>query len=129
MPAGFEVMVALACPAPIARKLTLRVCVATLNVATTVVAALSVTLHVAAVPVQPPPDQPANVEPGAGAAVSVTTGSVVVRVNGALQTVPQLIAEVESLTVPVPVPFFVTLRVSGACLRPCRRSSPKGARR
>jgi hypothetical protein len=42
------------------------------NVAVTEVAALSVIGHVLAVP-QPAPDQPAKVEPAAGAAVRVTT--------------------------------------------------------
>ena len=42
-----------------------------LNVAVTAVSALIITVHVP-VPEQPPPDQPANVEPVAGVAVSVT---------------------------------------------------------
>ena len=42
-----------------------------MNVAVTVVAAFMVTVHVP-VPVQPPPVHPANVEPDAALAVSVT---------------------------------------------------------
>jgi hypothetical protein len=42
-----------------------------LNVAVTVASELSVTLH-DPVPEQAPPDQPANVEPGAGIAVNAT---------------------------------------------------------
>ena len=43
-----------------------------LKVAVTEVAAVMVTAQVP-VPLQPPPDQPANAEPTAGAAVNVTT--------------------------------------------------------
>ena len=42
------------------------------NVAVTAVGAVMVTLQVLAVPVQPPPLQPAKVEPVAGVAVKVT---------------------------------------------------------
>ena len=57
------------------------------------------------VPVQAPL-QPAKVEPVAGAAVSVT---VVPLAYVAAQVDPQLMPE--PLTVPLPVPDFVTLRV------------------
>jgi hypothetical protein len=43
-----------------------------LNVAVTDCAALIVTAHVAAVPLHPPPLQPANVEPLLGVSVNVT---------------------------------------------------------
>jgi hypothetical protein len=46
--------------------------VISVNVAVTDCTALIVTVHVVAVPLQPPPLQPANVEPLAGAAVNVT---------------------------------------------------------
>ena len=69
IPAGLDVTVPL--PEPV--LLTERVKVwGRSNVAVTVVAALMVTEHVP-VPEQPPPLQPANVDPPAGAAVSVTT--------------------------------------------------------
>jgi hypothetical protein len=42
------------------------------KVALTFVSALSVTVQVVVVPLQPPPDQPANVEPLAGVSVSLT---------------------------------------------------------
>jgi hypothetical protein len=42
------------------------------NVAVTDCAALIVTVHVVAVPLQPPPLQPANVEPLPGVSVNVT---------------------------------------------------------
>jgi hypothetical protein len=47
-----------------------------LKVAVTACAALIVTVHVAAVPEQPPPLQPANVEPLVGVSVSVTEAPV-----------------------------------------------------
>jgi hypothetical protein len=67
IPAGLEVTV----PLPDPDLLTDRVNVCTLKVAVTDVAAFIVTEQVP-VPEQPPPLQPANVEPPAGAAVSVT---------------------------------------------------------
>jgi hypothetical protein len=79
-----------------------------LNVAVTVTLLTTVTVH-GAVPLQPPPLQPAKVEPAAGAAVNVTvvpTGYV------SLQSVPQLIPAGELLTVPDPAPSFVTVSVA-----------------
>jgi hypothetical protein len=108
IPVGFEMMVVLPCPAPIARKFTVNAYCSRVNVAVTVVAALSVTVH-EPVPLHPPPDHPANVEVESGAAVSVTVGVAVVRVKPALQVLPQLIAVVVSCTVPPPVPFFDTV--------------------
>src|SRR5690606_16511120 len=75
-----------------------------LKVAVTLVAALIVTVHVPAPP-HPPPLQPANVEPLAGAAVSVT------EVPGAYdwsQSVPQLMPAGIDVTVPVPLPLRLT---------------------
>jgi hypothetical protein len=76
-----------------------------LNVAVTAVFAFNVTSQVP-VPEQPPPLQPAKVDPNAAEAVNVTTvppGKFAMHV--ALQSMP---AGFE-VTVPVPVPSFVTL--------------------
>ena len=73
---------------------------AELNVAVTVVAAVRVTTHVP-VPVQPPPDQPPNVDPALGFAVSVTALPLA---KLALHVVPQVMPAGELLTVPAPVP-------------------------
>ena len=62
------------------------------------------------VPEQPPPDQPAKVEPAAGPAVSVTA---VPCANCELQVAPQLIPDGELVTVPEPVPALLTVRVCG----------------
>lgn len=75
-----------------------------LNVAVTERAAVIDTVHVE-VPVHAPP-QPANVEPLAAAAVSVTDVPLAKLV---VQVVPQLMPDGEDVTVPVPVPIFVTL--------------------
>ena len=77
------------------------------NVAVTVVAAVTVTAQAPA-PVQPPPDQPAKVEPTAGAAVSVT---VAPWFTGSVQSVPQLIPAGDDVTVPDPAPTLLTIRV------------------
>ena len=73
------------------------------------VAALIVVVHVP-VPAQPPPLQPANVEPAAGVAVNVTT---VPPANGAEQTAPQEMPPGALETVPIPAPAFVTVSVNG----------------
>jgi hypothetical protein len=67
MPAGLLVTV------PLPTRLTVSVTggAAVVKVAVTVVLALTFRTHVP-VPLQPPPLQPANVEPDAGVAVSVT---------------------------------------------------------
>jgi hypothetical protein len=64
------------------------------------------TLHVGLDPLQAPP-HPANVELGAGFAVSVT---LVPSVYGAMQSLPQLIPAGLLVTMPLPVPVFVTVR-------------------
>jgi hypothetical protein len=61
------------------------------------------------VPVQLPPLQPANADPAAGTAVSVT---VVPPENDREQVVPQLMPLGLLVTVPLPVPFLVTCSVN-----------------
>src|SRR6185312_10496834 len=78
-----------------------------LKVAVTPVAAFMVTAQ-EPVPEQPP-DQPANVEPLAGAAVKVT---VVPCVNGCEHVAPQSIPAGELVTEPDPVPALETVSVS-----------------
>ena len=58
-------------PLPVPALLTVSVYNGIVNVAVTVVAAVSVTGHVP-VPLHPPPLQPVNVDPAAAVAVSVT---------------------------------------------------------
>jgi hypothetical protein len=76
-----------------------------LNVAVTVLSASIVTWHAAA-PEQSP-DQPVNVEPEAGLAVSVTW---VPGWNCAEQVEPQFTPDGLDVTVPLPVPAFVTVK-------------------
>ena len=78
-----------------------------MKVAVTVVAAERVIVH-DPVPEQPPPVQPLKVEPPAGAAVSVTA---VPLVKLAAQVAPQSMPAGELVTVPLPVPAGVTVRV------------------
>ena len=107
MPEGVELILVVWVPSP--WKLTVSDIVARLNTALTVVDALKVTEHVLAEPVQPPPLHPAKTELRPGAAVSVTTGSVVVREYLFVQAVGQVMVLVESVTVPLPVPDSVTV--------------------
>jgi hypothetical protein len=79
-----------------------------LNVAVTVVSPLSVTLH-AAVPLQPPPFHPENVEPEAAAAVRVT---LVPATTVSVQSLPHVIPVGVLLTVPVPVPLRMMASVA-----------------
>src|SRR5262245_41185767 len=65
------------------------------------------------VPLHPPPLQPSKIEPAAAAAVSVTELPVG---NEALQVFPQLMPPGLLVTVPVPPPAFVTVRVEGTAL-------------
>ncbi len=58
-------------PVPGPAFVIVTVCFTSVNVAVTVVAAASVTSHVVATP-EHAPDQPVNVEPSSGVAVSVT---------------------------------------------------------
>ena len=67
------------------------------------------TVQLFAVPVQPPPLQPVNVEPGAGAAVRVTA---VPLANGDEQVVPQETPAGALVMVPEPVPALVSVSVN-----------------
>ena len=60
------------------------------------------------VPLHPPPLQPANVDPAAAVAVSVTDVPLAYPL---LQLVPQLIPTGALITVPVPVPVLFTVSV------------------
>ncbi len=104
MPAGLLVTV----PVPPPVLVTVKVAVAggASKVAVTVWLPFIVTTQ-APVPLQAPP-QPANVEPPVGVAVSVT---VVPLGNVALHVVPQLMPPGLLVTVPVPVPFLLTVKV------------------
>jgi hypothetical protein len=96
-------------PPPVPAVVTARAYWIRVNVAVTVWAASIVTIHV--VPVEAVhPVQPANVDVGSGAAVSVT---LVPASNGAEQVEPQLMAPDEEVTVPLPVPVLVTVRAYG----------------
>jgi len=103
MPVGALVTVPLPAPAGV----TVSVKVWSVKVAVTVVAAETVTVQ-APVPEQAPPLQPLKVEPAAGAAVSVTA---VPLVKLAEHVAPQVIPVGALVTVPLPVPAAVTVRV------------------
>jgi len=83
------------------------------NVAVTDVAALTVTAQTP-VPAHPPPLQPENVEPVAGVALKVTT---VPLVNAVEQVAPQEMPPGALVTLPLPVPEFVTLSVNDDCTK------------
>ena len=65
------------------------------------------------VPPHPPPLQPSKIEPDGAVAVNVTELPVG---NEALQVFPQLMPAGLLVTVPVPPPAFVTVRVEGTAL-------------
>jgi hypothetical protein len=105
IPAGFDVTV----PSPRSKFdfCTVSVNCGMLNVARTVREAVRLTVHV--VPeTASHPDQPANTEPDAAAAVSVTC---VPFVNDAAHVLPQLMPAGLDVTVPLPVPGFCTVSV------------------
>src|SRR5438034_5478563 len=81
--------------------------VMSVNVAVTVVAALTVTVQ-APGPEQPPPLQPLKVEPAAGAAVNVTA---VPLAKLAAQVAPQVMPAGLLVTLPAPVPALETVSV------------------
>ena len=105
MPAGALVTV----PVPVPLFVTDSVMGTSVNVAVTEVAALTVTLH-APVPEQAPL-QPAKVEPASGVAVRVTAEP---GVSACEQVVPQEMPAGVLVTVPEPVPLFVTESVTGS---------------
>ena len=74
------------------------------KVAVTVVASLTVTTHVP-VPLQPPPLQPLNKDPGAGVADSATSVSCG---NAAAHVAPQSMPSGVLVTVPAPAPVGET---------------------
>jgi hypothetical protein len=86
---------------------------ATEKVAVTVVAAFTVTVQ-GPVPLQPPPLKPVNVDPGSAAAVRVTE---VPLSKDAEQVLPQVIPLGLLVTVPLPTPTLVTVRVRGILLK------------
>ena len=103
-PAGLLVTV----PVPVPASVTVSVNVGA-KVAVTDSAALIVIVQVP-VPLQAPlPLQPVNAEPLPAAAVNVTVEPLL---KFALHVVPQLIPAGELVTVPVPVPAFVTVRAN-----------------
>jgi hypothetical protein len=71
------------------------------NAAVTNCAALIVTVHVVPVPLQPPPPQPANVEPLLGVSVSVTAVPAAKLFE---HVPPQSDPPGEPLTLPLPLP-------------------------
>ena len=77
-----------------------------LNVAVTVTGTFPATVHVP-VPEQPPPLQPANIEP-----VAVVEASVTAVVKVPVQVVPQLMPAGVLATVPAPVPASLTVTVN-----------------
>jgi hypothetical protein len=103
MPAGLLVTV----PSPEPALFTVSVSAWTAKVAVTVVAALSVTAQVP-VPEQPPPLQPVKVEPAAGVAVKVMAVPLVYE---AVHVAPHDMPEGALLTVPVPAPDLLTVRL------------------
>ena len=104
IPAG--ALVTIPVPVPASLTVNAKLFVVLLNVAVTAVAAVTVTTQVP-VPEHPPPVQPANVEPSAGNAVSVTA---VPLAKLAEQVVGQLIPAGALVTVPVPVPASLTVK-------------------
>src|SRR3954447_2689485 len=104
MPAGAEVTE----PLPLPARVTVSGKVWSVNVAVTVVAAVSVSVH-GVVPLQPPPDQPVNVEPVAATAVSVVMSPAE---YVCWQVAPHAIAAGLEVTVPVPLPPRVTNSVT-----------------
>jgi hypothetical protein len=103
MPTGDEVTL----PAPPPERVTVRVCKTGEKLAVTVVSAASVTTQVP-MPVQPPPDQPAKIEPPVGAAVSVTLWPAS---NCAAQLAPQVMPAGFDVTEPEPRPVLAAVRV------------------
>lgn len=102
MPEGNEVTV----PLPVPLLLTLKV-YGPAKVAVTVLSESIVTVQ-EPVPEHPPPDQPVKVEPDAGVAARITVAPLV---TFAVQVEPQLMPAGEEVTVPLPVPLLLTLKL------------------
>ena len=103
IPAGADVTL----PVPVPARVTVSVLIVRVNVAVTAAACVMVTTHVP-VPVHPLPDHPRNVEPTAGAAVSVT---VVPEAYASVQSVPHVIPAGADVTLPVPTPASAAVSV------------------
>src|ERR1043166_9557908 len=103
MPAGVDVMLPLPVPAVVTVSGKRR----RVNCAVTPRASVTVVVH-GSVPLQPPPDQPAKVEPVAGVAVRVT---VVPDGNMPAHVVPQSMTGGSEVTVPLPLPERVMTTV------------------
>jgi hypothetical protein len=102
IPMGFEVTL----PAPAPLLATVSSWVVNVNVAVIVTGdGVIMTVHVP-VPLQPPPDHPANVEPVAGDAVSTTE---VPFVKSSEQSAPQVMPAGADTMVPLPLPAFATV--------------------
>ena len=117
-------------PWPFPALATLSLFMAVSNVAVTDVSAFSVAVQVP-VPVQAP-DQPANAEPTAGVAVSVTGAAG----NEAAQDPPQSTPAGFEVTDPEPLPFFETVNVlvtryrastNSVCTQPSGSAQPATA--
>jgi hypothetical protein len=115
MPDGLLVTVPLPFPADVTVKVY--ICV---KLALTACAALIVTTQVP-VPLHPAPLQPVNVEPLNAVAVKVTD---VPLANEALQVVPQVIPVGLLVTVPSPLPTFVTVNVCVSVIFATKASLP-----
>src|SRR5438093_9640743 len=100
-------------PLPVPTLLTVSAKVGRLKVAVTVVAAETETTH-DPVPEHPPPLQPPKVEPAAGVAVSVT---VVPLAKPVVQVAPHVMPAGELVTVPLPVPTLLTVKIGRASRR------------
>ena len=103
-------------PVPVPDSLTVTANVGLLNVAVTVVFAVSVTLHVAPVPLHPPPLQPANVDPVPGISDTFTTAPFGKLAEHVPVTTPVVSLQVNvdddvNVTDPVPVPASIIVSV------------------
>jgi hypothetical protein len=101
IPAGLDLTMPRPWPTSILHTVNVN---ATLNVAVTLVAALTVMVHVVDWPAQAPL-QPLKTEPALGCAVSVTT---VPLIYGAAHVLPQSMPAGLDVTTPEPVPVFET---------------------
>src|SRR5262249_60763678 len=92
---------------PVTSGLSVKPVAAPAKPAVTEAAAVTVTVQVLVVPLQPAPVHPVKVEPAAGAAVRVTTVRVV---NDAEHVAPHGMPAGALVTAPVPVPDLLTGR-------------------